>query len=107
MFDRSPGVLYSTPDGPVGYADIDHIDPESGELVLTWNQRSQDLGVLPSTIVVNGWVRSEPKPTALGELAAKVLDSGPRPSEPGVPGPLATGPSPIRGRSGARRRDVR
>ena len=75
----SPGVLYSTPDGPVGYGDIDHIDPESGELVLTWNERSRDLGVLPSTVAVNGWVRSEPKPTALGELAAKLLapDHGP------------------------------
>ena len=100
-------MIYATPDGPVGYADVDHIDAESHELVLIWNARSQELGVLPSTIVVNGWVRSAPKPEALGELAAKVLDRDARPSERGLPGPFATGPSPFRGRAGARRRDLR
>jgi uncharacterized protein len=72
--DRSPGVLYLAHDGAVGYADIDPIDAASHELVLTWNQRSQDLGVVPSAIVINGWVRSAPKPAALDELAARVLD---------------------------------
>ncbi len=71
---RAAGVLYSTPEGPVGYADIDHIDAESRELVLVWNQQSQDLGILPSTIVINGWVRAGPKAEAFDELAAKVLD---------------------------------
>ena len=72
--DRSTGVFYSTPDGPVGYADVDRIDGESQELVLTWNQRSHDLGVVPLAIVINGWVRQKPKPEALSELATKVLD---------------------------------
>jgi uncharacterized protein len=72
--DRSPGVLYPAHDGAVGYAEVDHVDAESQELVLTWDQRSQDLGVVPSAIVINGWVRPAPKPAALGELAARVLD---------------------------------
>ena len=72
--DRSLGVLYATPDGPAGYAGVDHVDAESRELVLIWNQRSQDLGIVPSAVVVNGWVRQAPKPEALGELAAKMLD---------------------------------
>jgi uncharacterized protein len=72
--DRTCEVVYPAADGAVGYADVDHIDPESHEVVLVWNGRSQDLGVFPATIVVNGWVRSAPKPNALGELAAKVLD---------------------------------
>ena len=47
MTDRSLGVLYATPDGAAGYADVDHIDAESQQLVLIWNQRSQDLGIRP------------------------------------------------------------
>jgi uncharacterized protein len=74
LADRGPGVLYGTPDGATGYADIHSLDPGSGEVVLTWNERSQQLGVVPSVIVINDWVRAKPKPEALSELAARVLD---------------------------------
>ncbi len=67
-------VLYATPDGPTGYASVDRIDSERGELDLIWNKRAQDLVVIPSVVVIDDWVRAKPKPEALSELAAKVID---------------------------------
>jgi predicted RecB family nuclease len=67
-------VLYATPDGPTGYASVDRIDSERGELDLIWNQRAQDLVLIPSVVVIDDWVRAKPKPEALSELAAKIID---------------------------------
>ena len=105
--DRPPGVLYPAADGVIGYADVDPIEPTAHELVLTWNQRSQDLGILPTAIVINGWVRAAPKPEALGGAGGQGARSGPRASERRLPGPLAPGTSPVRGRSGPCRGDLR
>jgi uncharacterized protein len=67
-------VLYATPDGPTGHASVDRIDGERGELDLIWNKRAQDLVLIPSVVVIDDWVRAKPKPEALSELAAKVID---------------------------------
>ncbi len=79
--NSGPGVLYSTPGGATGYSGVYNFDPQSHELVLTWNDRAQQLGVIPSVIVINDWVSPIPKPDALAELAARVLD----PSANGAP----------------------
>jgi predicted RecB family nuclease len=78
---RSSSVLYSTPAGPTGYAAIDRIDREQRELDVTWSTRSQELGVTPSVVVLDDWVSPKPKPAALSDLAAKILD----PSSMGAP----------------------
>jgi uncharacterized protein len=67
-------VLYATPDGPTGYATIHRIDRDQGRIDLIWNLRSQELALIPSVVVVNDWVSPRPKPEALSELAAKVID---------------------------------
>jgi predicted RecB family nuclease len=72
--DFNAKVLYSTPDGATGFAGIHNIDAASRELVLNWSERSKELGVIPSTIVIDDWVGVKPKPEALGEFAARVLD---------------------------------
>lgn len=74
--DSSAKVVYSTPDGATGYAGIHNIDTGSRELVLNWSERSRELGVIPATIVIDDWVGVKPKPQALGELAARVLNPG-------------------------------
>jgi uncharacterized protein len=81
---ESPGqirFLYSTPDGPTGYATVHLIDTEQREVVLTWSERSQELGVIPSVVVIDDWFFPDPKPAALSDLAARVLD----PATAGVP----------------------
>jgi uncharacterized protein len=77
-------VVFVGPDGDIGYAGIDRLDVEGGEVDLTWSEKAAERGVLPSTLVLNGWVPPNPKPAAVSELAARVLD----PSA-GEPNPVA------------------
>ncbi len=72
--DRWERVLYATPDGVPGFAGVSSIDPSRREIDLTWNDRAQELGVIPTTVMLDDWVRPRPKPEALAEFAAKVLD---------------------------------
>jgi predicted RecB family nuclease len=78
-------VLYSTPDGPTGYAAVHLIDTEKREVVLIWSERSQELGTIPSVVVVDDWFFPDPKPAALSDLAARVLD----PATAGAPNPAS------------------
>jgi uncharacterized protein len=71
-------------DGSIGHAGVDRLDPEAGEVDLKWSETAADRGVLPVTLVLNGWVSPNPKPSALSELSKRVLDpSG------GTPNPVA------------------
>lgn len=79
--DRPPSVLYSTPDGPTGYADICRIDRDSREVDLRWNERAEELATIPTVVVIDDWVHPRPKPAALSALAASVLD----PASAGAP----------------------
>jgi uncharacterized protein len=67
-------VLYATLDGPTGYATVARIDRDKMELDLIWNERAQELAVIPSVVVIDDWVPARPKPEALSDLAAKVID---------------------------------
>lgn len=78
-------VIYSTPDGPTGYAGVCGFDRDAHELGLVWNQRAEDLGVVPDVVVTDDWVSPWPKPAALGDLADRVLD----PSSAGEPNPAS------------------
>ena len=73
---RSASVLFGTPDGMTGYASVSHLDRKRHEVVLTWSTRCEELGVIPSAVVFDDWVSPRPKPEALSDLAARVLDPG-------------------------------
>lgn len=67
-------VVYATPGGLTGSASVVRLDVEGGEVDLTWNDRAQELGVLPSVVVLDDWIDAKPKPTSLADLAARMLD---------------------------------
>lgn len=67
-------VIYSVPDGPTGYSSIDRIDPIARRVTLVWNARAQELGVLPSVVILDDWFDPKPKPGALGDFADRVID---------------------------------
>ena len=71
------GVIFSAGDQLIGFGSIDQLDLDAGLLRLTWNEKCQQLGVLPTAVVLNSWVSPGPKPEALAELAGKVLTADP------------------------------
>ena len=83
-FGKGARVLYGTPDGPTGYATVTEIDETNGKLLLTWSDRARELGVTPSAVALDDWIRPDPKPAALAALAASVLldPTGPTPPNP-------------------------
>jgi predicted RecB family nuclease len=78
-------VLFPTPDGAPGFAAVADIDPDLREVSLIWGDAASALGTVPTLVMENDWVSPNPKPEALSELAAKVLD----PSVYGQPNPVS------------------
>jgi predicted RecB family nuclease len=80
---RSVGdqVVYLTPDGTIQYTSIERLDPDAGEVDLVWTEQNEEQGAVPTGVVLNGWIRARPKPEALSEFAARVLNpTGPAPN---------------------------
>ncbi len=77
-------LLFGASDGLVGYATIARIDVAAGSVELVWNERCQELGVVPSAAVLNDWVSPKPKPQALADFAEKLIGED-----------LMTPPSPV------------
>jgi uncharacterized protein len=73
-FKTESSVIYATPEGPIGFASVNRIDLHNNELELSWNQRAQDLGTVPSVVMLNDWVHPRPKPAALSDLADRMID---------------------------------
>ncbi|MBK8334533.1 MAG: TM0106 family RecB-like putative nuclease, partial [Acidimicrobiaceae bacterium] len=67
-------VIFSAGDELFGFSSIAAIDPDAGLVQLTWNERCQELGIHPTAVVLNDWVAPRPKPAAVSELAATVLE---------------------------------
>ena len=72
---ENASVLYGTPDGPTVYAGVSEIDEVNGEVVLVWNEKAAELDVFPNAVAYHDWVQPHPKPVALDDLAAGVLDA--------------------------------
>ena len=72
--DVGTAVLFPVVDGPPGYATVDRLDAEAGELDLLWSDPLTQRGALPTVLAANDWVAPKPKPAALSALAAAVLD---------------------------------
>jgi predicted RecB family nuclease len=66
-------VAFATQEGTIGYASVIDCKPHVGTLDLVWKQATQDLGVVPSTVVFEDWVGAKPKPEALSALAGQLL----------------------------------
>jgi uncharacterized protein len=74
-------VIFTTPEGSVGYSSIDRLDLDAGQVDLLWSEATAALDCTPSVVVRNGWVPPKPKPAAVSELAARVLEpTGPAPN---------------------------
>ncbi|MFZ2546984.1 MAG: TM0106 family RecB-like putative nuclease [Candidatus Microthrix subdominans] len=76
-------VFFEALDGQTGYSSV--VAAEPGVLDLAWNESSRELGVLPEAIVFNDWVAPKPKPEALDDFAARLLD----PEAFGAPNPVS------------------
>jgi uncharacterized protein len=72
--ERGDMVVYAPMEGGSGRSSIHHLDRAEGVVELVWNERCQEMAVLPQVVVRNDWVPQRPKPDALNELAARVLD---------------------------------
>jgi hypothetical protein len=75
--------MFETPDGQAGYASV--VSMGAGFIALAWNESSRELGVLPEAIVLNDWVAPKPKPEALDDFAARLLE----PEAAGAPNPVS------------------
>jgi predicted RecB family nuclease len=51
----------------------DSVDPDTGELVVCWSEKTAELDTYPTAVVVNDWVGPKPKPDALREFAERAL----------------------------------
>jgi predicted RecB family nuclease len=71
----APGtsVVFRGGDEVIGFSSIASVDVEAGQVELIWNKRCQELGVLPTSIVISEWVNPKPKPATLSALATKVI----------------------------------
>jgi predicted RecB family nuclease len=67
-------VVFVPIDGGVGRSTVHRLDREAGVVDLVWNERCQEIGLVPGVVVRNDWVAQRPKPDAVNELAARVLD---------------------------------
>ncbi len=70
----APSVCYSGHDGIAGWADVVEFDAEEGSITLRWNTRCQELGVMPSQLVLNEWIGPGVKTAALVELGQAIND---------------------------------
>jgi uncharacterized protein len=73
MRKYNAGVVFDAGGDAVGFSSILSLDESAGELELRWGEENAERGVVPGVIVVNDWVRPEPKPQALSSVAAAVL----------------------------------
>ncbi len=71
---RTPTVIFGADEGALGYANIEAIDVEARSMRMTWSERSRELGVVPTSVVLDDWVSPKPKPDAISTLAAALLD---------------------------------
>ena len=76
-------VMFTALDGQTGFADVYELDAVAGRLVTSWSDRSQELGTVPESVVLNDWVSVSPKPDALAALADQVLRRASLPSGAG------------------------
>jgi predicted RecB family nuclease len=74
-------VLFPLPDGPPGFASVTRIEPEAGELELSWSAALAERGDLPTVVGPYTWVAARPKPDALLALADAVLDPAGEPNK--------------------------
>jgi uncharacterized protein len=81
--EKGDSVVYSGGDGAVAFSEIERLCLQEGIVELKWSTKNQDLGFLPSVVVLNDWVPPRPKPEALSEFASHVLE------------PTRSAPSPV------------
>ena len=84
-FAKKPQLYYSPGEGLTGYSSIDQLDLDAGRIAIKWNDRAQELAVIPTAVAINDWVKPDPKHLRLHELGWSVIDSATH----GPPNPLA------------------
>ena len=81
-FKGDDKLLFARGDEKPGYSKLDRLDLEARELDLTWSDANSEIGIVPRVIVRDDWVRPNPKPESLAELAARMLDPAGPPANP-------------------------
>jgi predicted RecB family nuclease len=82
QLDVGDQIVFIGVDGFPGYSSIVRLDRDAGEVDLLWSSEQE---AVPRAVVYNGWVAPRPKPAALSQLAAQLLD----PAAHGSPSPAA------------------
>jgi uncharacterized protein len=81
---RTTKFLYLTPEGYPAFAEIRDLDLEAGTVDLLWNARPQEIGWIPTSLIVDDWYAPKAKRTAFNDLVHQVLD----PDVRGEPNPV-------------------
>lgn len=72
---KKPPLYYAAGDGLTGYSAVHAIDVDAGELTITWKERADEIGVVPTAVAVNDWVRPNPKHLRLNEIGWRFVDA--------------------------------
>ena len=70
-------VMFPALDGQSGFPSVFGMERNGdggGRLLLSWNERCQELGVYPDAVVRNDWIGPRPKDGTLSVLADELLD---------------------------------
>ena len=70
----SPSVCFAGPDGVACWATVVELDADGGTITLEWKAASQELGVIPTQVVLSEWVDPGVKRGALEELGTAVAN---------------------------------
>jgi predicted RecB family nuclease len=74
---RGANVMYSCGDAALQFAEIVSLDAASREVVLRWKEVNAELGITPTTVVLDTWVSPRPKPDAFKAFAVEVAGCDP------------------------------
>jgi uncharacterized protein len=69
-----PDLIFTFPDGGLGYSSIRSLDLEEGTLSIAWQDAYNETGEYPSAVVTNDWVGPKPKPEELLAFARRLLN---------------------------------
>jgi predicted RecB family nuclease len=102
-FEAGSSVVHCALDGTVGYLSIDRLEADERHVDFLWGDKVEELGLVPTVVVLNDWVPPKPKPEALGEFAGHILTGTTQPNEAslallrGEPPRFVTGTGPADG----------
>ncbi len=74
---RQSSVLYVGPGVEHGFGYISEIDRDAREIKMTWKEYNEELGGMPATMTLNGYVSPREKPGVLFHLGEQLVTADP------------------------------